>query len=247
MPTIEANAARTSAQSRTPYIAVIIVAVIVVMLLGLSVIGLDVSDPLGSLLLLGFALALALAGVLVWWPDREATGSRSNLGAALLGGAVITFTVFGFQLGDARRQAAIDHRYQAVLIRVQDTGNKIQTQGNQIQVQAISLQKQLARAASARQLETLQRGQQPFQLVIALQQDLTGIDLHGKDLSGYYLRNKVLVRANLSQADLREANLEGTNLTNADLRGANLQGAIASRSTQWPEGFDPQEAGVKLR
>jgi hypothetical protein len=140
-------------------------AVIGVMLVGLSITGLDIPDPFVSLLLLGLALVLATAGVLVWWPDRETEGSRGNLGAALLSGAVITFTVFGFQLGDARRQAAIDRKYQAALIDVQAVGNKIQTQGNKIQTQAIKvqaqamkLQEQLASAetrASSRQPSAL--------------------------------------------------------------------------------------------
>jgi hypothetical protein len=102
---------RSKPRSRPQYVAAVIMAVIGVMLVGLSITGLDIPDPFVSLLLLGLALVLATAGVLVWWPDRETEGSRGNLGAALLSGAVITFTVFGFQLGDARRQAAIDRKY----------------------------------------------------------------------------------------------------------------------------------------
>ena len=30
----------------------------------------------------------------------------------------------------------------------------------------------------------------------------------------------------------------------ADLRGANLRGAVADEDTFWPEGFDPEAAGV---
>jgi len=33
-------------------------------------------------------------------------------------------------------------------------------------------------------------------------------------------------------------------LTGADLDGANLKGATADQDTTWPEGFDPQAAGV---
>ena len=39
-------------------------------------------------------------------------------------------------------------------------------------------------------------------------------------------------------------NLTGANLTGANLGWANLDGAIADQDTQWPEGFDPEAAGV---
>jgi hypothetical protein len=67
------------------------------MVLGISVIGLDLSEALTSALLVGVAVTLAVIGVLLWFSDSAAQGSRSNLGAALLGSAVVTFAVFGFQ------------------------------------------------------------------------------------------------------------------------------------------------------
>ena len=33
-------------------------------------------------------------------------------------------------------------------------------------------------------------------------------------------------------------------LTDANLTGASLEGAIADENTRWPEGFDPEAAGV---
>ena len=44
-------------------------------------------------------------------------------------------------------------------------------------------------------------------------------------------------------ANLSGANLEGANLWWADLTGADLTNALADE-TIWPEGFDPQAAGV---
>ena len=40
------------------------------------------------------------------------------------------------------------------------------------------------------------------------------------------------------------ANLEGANLEGANLRETYFEGAIAYRDTIWPEGFDPEAAGV---
>ena len=45
-------------------------------------------------------------------------------------------------------------------------------------------------------------------------------------------------------ADLRGANFEEAKLGGADLSGANLAGARADKDTVWPEGFDPEAAGV---
>ena len=45
-------------------------------------------------------------------------------------------------------------------------------------------------------------------------------------------------------ADLSGADLEGVNLIGAGLRGANLTGARVNDLTIWPEGFDPEAAGV---
>jgi hypothetical protein len=221
---------------------------ICLMLVGLSVIGLDLPQSLTSSLLLGVAVAFAVIGVAIWLSESNAAGSRSNLGAALLGSAVITFTVFGFQLADARQHAALEQKYREASLT-------LQTVSNRFDQQAIKLQQVLAARETSlaqRQLAAAQRSAGPtalqhLQLTLALRDDLTGIDLHGMDLSGYYLGNKTLVNANLSGADLRRANLQGANLIGANLQGTNLRESIADASTEWPRGFDARRAGVVLR
>ena len=52
-------------------------------------------------------------------------------------------------------------------------------------------------------------------------------------------------RANATTPDLRGANLRGANLGDANLWGANLRDAKANSHTVWPDGFDPQAAGVR--
>lgn len=46
-------------------------------------------------------------------------------------------------------------------------------------------------------------------------------------------------------ANLRGANLGGANLRGANLRGANLWAALANEWTRWPDGFDPDKAGLR--
>jgi hypothetical protein len=96
-----------------------LIVTICLMIVGLSVIGLDLPQSLISSLLLGIAVALAVIGVVIWSSESNAEGSRSNLGAALLGSAVVTFTVFGFQLADARQQAALEQNYREASLNLQ--------------------------------------------------------------------------------------------------------------------------------
>jgi uncharacterized protein YjbI with pentapeptide repeats len=68
---------------------------------------------------------------------------------------------------------------------------------------------------------------------------LEGANLIAADVSWTRLSG-----ANLSGADLSGANLKGAKLSGANLEGANLTGAKAIEATTWPDGFDPEAAGV---
>jgi Pentapeptide repeats (8 copies) len=72
--------------------------------------------------------------------------------------------------------------------------------------------------------------------------DLLGADLLSADLLGANLQG-----ANLRDANLRRADLQGANLLGANLLGADLRDVTADPTTHWPEGFDWQGAGVRLK
>jgi uncharacterized protein YjbI with pentapeptide repeats len=93
--------------------------------------------------------------------------------------------------------------------------------------------------------------------------DFSGSDLSHASLQGCDLRAAVFANANLThttfyQADLRGANLREATLVKNDFREARLEGAdfrgamteeidfraTYNKSTQWPEGFDPDAAGA---
>lgn len=74
--------------------------------------------------------------------------------------------------------------------------------------------------------------------------DLTGADLTGADLEGANLRLAHLVEARLTQANMRWCHLAGAKLKEADLTDTHLKGAVADASTQWPDGFDVEAAGI---
>ena len=50
----------------------------------------------------------------------------------------------------------------------------------------------------------------------------------------------------LGKFDLWGMDLRGADLTDADISHARFVQARANRATRWPEGFDPQAAGVQL-
>jgi len=76
--------------------------------------------------------------------------------------------------------------------------------------------------------------------------DLSMAKLHGATLAGADLRKADLRGADLSAAYLGAANLRGADLSEANLHGAYLHEAIYEHSTKFPEGFDPESAGMVL-
>lgn len=88
--------------------------------------------------------------------------------------------------------------------------------------------------------------------------DLSGARLQGCDLRAAVFTETKLSNAVFYESDLRGANLRAATLAGADFHEARLEGAdfrdttienvdlraTYDRSTQWPEGFDPDEAGA---
>jgi Pentapeptide repeats (8 copies) len=87
-------------------------------------------------------------------------------------------------------------------------------------------------------------------------------DLHEADLEGADLQGASLVLAELYDARLQDAQLQGADLRSAELQDANLRGAQMQKAnlersrlrgarynnkTVWPDGFDYEAAGAKLK
>ena len=66
----------------------------------------------------------------------------------------------------------------------------------------------------------------------------------GADLIEANLSGANLDQAYFGAASLLEADLTGARLTGEKLEHADLWEARADRDTVWPEGFDPEAAGV---
>ena len=77
--------------------------------------------------------------------------------------------------------------------------------------------------------------------------NLSGVvKLRGADLRGADLRGADLWGTNLRDANLSDANLRGANLRGNDLNWVYLHGAKYDEDTKFPDGFDPEEAGMVL-
>jgi uncharacterized protein YjbI with pentapeptide repeats len=160
---------------------------------------------------------------LLWASEWRLDGSRSNLGAALLGGAVVAATVLFVEivLNDQTRHD--DLRF------------------------TIALQRDLTGA----DLRDRDLSQLHLYGKILSSADLSGEDLSYTVLKSADLRKAMLDGADLTGTDLTGARLQGallfgTDLRQTELRDVYLSGAKADSSTQWPLGFDPKSAGVQV-
>jgi 4-amino-4-deoxy-L-arabinose transferase-like glycosyltransferase len=220
---------------------------IAAMLFVFAILNLQLPDPVIVLLVIASGLALAVGGGIIWQAERHVVGSRSNLGSALLAGAVVTFTVFGFQLYLDRQRSVIEQQRFAVEQNRQAYALNAERRSQQYSIASQRQAQQYTIAIENRRLSREQQSRreaesQTLRLVVGLQKDLTGIDLHGRDLSGFYLHGK-----NLTDANLSKTNLRGVDLRGATLSRTNLRGAIADSTTKWSHGFNPKAAGVLLR
>ncbi|HEU5066198.1 MAG TPA: pentapeptide repeat-containing protein [Gaiellaceae bacterium] len=145
----------------------------------------------GILLLVG----TIVPGVRLWWPQHRDPVSRSDLGVALMTGALIAFAVLAVQV--------------LIQIRSQRDANTREDQADRA-----ALLLQLGRSANLSDLDL-----QGKDLSNAY---LKGKDLSGANLSGASMVNASLQDSKLVGANLSDASLERAQLQRADLRYAAL-------------------------
>lgn len=146
----------------------------------------------GTLLVIG---SIAI-GVYLWLPGRSDTDHRGNLGAALIGGAIIALAIFLIQI-------VVDERRQ----RDEAKQNLRLTLGLAESLSGIDL--------SGASLERM----------YLAGKDLSGAQLVGADLSKAYLTGATLRGADLSEATLRCANLNLADAQNATFLESRLANA----------------------
>jgi len=159
------------------------------------------------MLRVALASGLMPTGWVLWaLGDRNHDG-RTELGASILGGAVVAFSVVIIEVFAARRA---DRRELFLMLNFQQDHPGIDLHGWNL--------------ADFR----LRRKQMPFA-------DLRGANLKRACLVDTNLMYAKLGRANLREADLTNADLRSADLAEADLRGANLTDALlGSAGAVWP-------------
>jgi uncharacterized protein YjbI with pentapeptide repeats len=144
-----------------------------------------------------------IPGLRLYWPQRRDPVSRTDLGVALLTGALIAFAVLALQI--------------LVELRAQNEGIHRQREADR---QALLLL--LGRQQNLSGLDLHGKDLKDAYLASKV---LRGAKLEGADLAGTSLEGANLVEARLVGAKLDKARLNNADLRNADLTGATLVGA----------------------
>jgi uncharacterized protein YjbI with pentapeptide repeats len=143
-----------------------------------------------------FAALCIVLGVYFIRPGWNSGGSRSDLGVALMTGAVISVAVLGLQIANELRVEDVEKRRQLLA-----------SIGSSMRLDGIDL--------SGEDLEGVHLGSKIFD-----DARFVGTDLQGANLS----RSR-FERATFEGADLREANMRATDFQGAHFQDANLSGA----------------------
>ena len=160
----------------------------------------------GVLLLVG----TILPGVRLWWPQHRDPVSRSDLGVALMTGALVAFAVLAVQL--------------MIQIRSQRDANAREDQADRA-----AFLVQLARSSDlygfdlrGKDLSNASLNRKDLSGANLSQTSLVSASLQDSKLFEANLKGASLDRAQLQRADLRYADLGGASLARANFNGANL-------------------------
>lgn len=153
----------------------------------------------GLLLLVG----TTIPGVRLYWPRRTDPVSRSDLGVALMGGALIAFAVLVLQL----------------MIQIRTEAD---ARDRQEQAERQSLLLLLGRSPN---LAGLDLSEEDLEGAYLNEKVLRGANLAKAKMEEASLQDAILVAANLAAAQLDRAHLDRADLRYADLAGASLTGA----------------------
>jgi uncharacterized protein YjbI with pentapeptide repeats len=197
------------------------------------------------ILMLIMGSTLAMIGWNIWKRDRDEPGSRSDLGAALLGGAVVAFIVFGLQLvSEQQRERLTEHQSLQLTIGLsRDLGGAdlagrdltgFYFQGKDLREAnlrgAVLVEANLTRAnvggADLREADlrraNLSEAQFTDPKICPQEAQLQGAVLEGATMKFANLTKMQLAGINFRAANLEFANFDEANLQNADLRSSQL-------------------------
>jgi uncharacterized protein YjbI with pentapeptide repeats len=181
-------------------------------------------------------IATVIPGVRLYWPQHRDPVRRSDLGIALMTGALIAFAVLAVQI--------------MIQIRSQRDANE-----REAQAERAALLLQLGRSAN---LASLDLHEEDLSNAYLKEKDLSGANLEHASMTSASLQDSKLIGANLSgatldnarlhRADLRYADLGGASLVRAELNGVNLNAAALTPSVDLSQAdLSNASAGADLR
>jgi uncharacterized protein YjbI with pentapeptide repeats len=220
----------------------------------------DFTSP-WTILAVGIALlaATVIPGLYLWWPSRSGELAKSDLGLALMTGALIAFSVLVLEfmltqrarkLESQRQDEAEQQALQLLVGRQQnlagiDLGCSVAEDGSDCKaLDDFYLSGKVLTDANLRGASLRGARLQRAHMEDAI---LAGADLRGSNLERAFLQRAVLDRAQLEGATLRFANLEGASLRGTHLQGADLNFAIVRADLEGAQLMGAQLFGVDLQ
>lgn len=210
---------------------------------------------LGLLVVLSALLmtALVAVGLILWWPTSEIVDSRANMGASVLGGAIVGFAVAFVEVfvvfhvrareedllrrtekANLQLQLSIGDDFEGIDLSGRDLSGLYLRKKRLGRARMVNANLTLADLSGATMASADLAGAKLEYATLA-EADLSSsslsharglvVDLAGANLEGAQLAGLWAPLSDLSFANLRDADLSGANLNSSDLRGANLEGA----------------------
>jgi hypothetical protein len=199
-------------------------------------------------------LVAVIAGLLMWLPSDKQPSRPSDLGAAIIGGAVVALSVLAIEASRGRRaalEAEERHREQ----REWDETNRQRVRDDQLRL-TLNLQTRLIGVRlDGRDLTEVYIPSRILVKARMVETKLEGAVLYRSDLQHADMRRAILRNADLGRCILNNARLQGADLSGCDLGAADLRrvdlsqtigldtaklaNAVFDYATKWPEGVDP--------
>lgn len=201
-------------------------------------------------LVAGFIIVVltVIPGYYLWWPSRRESSARSDLGVALMTGALIAFAVLTVQVTidrnirqrDEARQRADARQSFELTLNLQDDLTGIRLDGRNLRgfylykkrLVDAELNRTDLRDATLIRSNLSGARMRDAQLAGAImngalleQTKMERANLHETNLFGANMLGAVLRDATVSQTEFTSANLEGVDLRGAHMEGASLAGA----------------------
>jgi uncharacterized protein YjbI with pentapeptide repeats len=195
-----------------------------------DLLAIEVIAVVGVLLL----ISTIIPGVRLYWPRHRDPVSRSDLGVALMGGALIAFAILVLQVMIQFRAEADDRD------RAEQASRDARERQEQADRQAL-----LLLLGRSQNLSGVDLHEENLSAAYLSAKQLRGANLGEANMVNASLEDAKLVDANLAGARLDAARLDRADLRHADLSGASLVGATLTAARLDAARLSPRREGTR--